>query len=56
MQKISSISEEYEAFLRRVISVLGAETLAEMSKHQDNAPAPRGRIFSLLSWQQRDSS
>ena len=35
MQKISSISEEYEAFLRRVISVLGAETLAEMSKHQE---------------------
>ena len=39
MQKTSSISEEYseeyEAFLRRVISVLGAETLAEMSKHQE---------------------
>ena len=35
MQKTSSISEEYEAFLCRVISVLGAETLAEMSKHQE---------------------
>ena len=35
MQKTSSILEEYEAFLRRVISVLGAETLAEMSKHQE---------------------
>lgn len=27
--------EEYEAFLRRVVSVLGQETLAEMSKHQE---------------------
>ena len=35
MQKTSSISEEYEAFLRRVVSVLGQETLAEMSKHQE---------------------
>ena len=35
MQKTSSILEEYEAFLRRAISVLGAETLAEMSKHQE---------------------
>ena len=35
MQKKSSISEEYEAFLRRVVSVLGQETLAEMSKHQE---------------------
>ena len=35
MQKTSSISEEYEGFLRRVLSVLGAETLAEMSKHQE---------------------
>ena len=26
---------EYEAFLRRVVSVLGQETLAEMSKHQE---------------------
>ena len=28
-------TEEYEAFLRRVVSVLGQETLAEMSKHQE---------------------
>ena len=35
MQKTSSILEEYEAFLRRVIPVKGAETLAEMSKHQE---------------------
>ena len=35
MQKTSSISEEYEAFLRRVVSVPGQETLAEMSKHQE---------------------
>ena len=35
MQKTSSISEEYEAFPRRVIPVLGQETLAEMSKHQE---------------------
>ena len=27
--------EECEAFLHRVIPVLGAETLAEMSKHQE---------------------
>ena len=35
MQKTSSILEECEAFLRRVIPVLGEETLAEMSKHQE---------------------
>ena len=35
MQKTSSILEEYEAFPRRVIPVKGAETLAEMSKHQE---------------------
>ena len=35
MQRTSSISEEYEALLRRVVSVLGQETLAEMSKHQE---------------------
>ena len=35
MQKTSSISEEYEAFLRRVVSVPGQETLAEMSKYQE---------------------
>ena len=35
MQKTSPILEEYEAFLRRVIPVKGAETLAEMSKHQE---------------------
>ena len=35
MQKTSSILEECEAFLLRVIPVLGAETLAEMSKHQE---------------------
>ena len=35
MQKTSSILEEYEDFLRRVIPVKGAETLAEMSKHQE---------------------
>ena len=28
-------TEEYEVFLRRVVSVLGQETLAEMSKHQE---------------------
>ena len=28
-------TEEYEGFLRRVVSVLGQETLAEMSKHQE---------------------
>ena len=35
MQKTSSISEEYATFLRRVVSVLGQEILAEMSKHQE---------------------
>ena len=35
MQKTSSILEEYEAFPRRVIPVKGAETLAEMSQHQE---------------------
>ena len=35
MQRTSSISEEYETFLRRVVSALGQETLAEMSKHQE---------------------
>ena len=35
MQKTSSILEEYEAFPRRVIPVKGAETSAEMSKHQE---------------------
>ena len=35
MQKTSSILEEYEAFPRRVIPVKGAQTLAEMSKHQE---------------------
>ena len=35
MQRTSSISEEYEALLRRVVSVLGQETLSEMSKHQE---------------------
>jgi hypothetical protein len=29
MKKTLSISEEYEAFLRRVVSVLGQETLYE---------------------------
>jgi len=28
-------TEEYEEFLRRVVSVLGTETLVEMSKHQE---------------------
>ena len=35
MQKKSSISEEYEAFLRRVVSVLGQETLSAMNQHQE---------------------
>ena len=35
MEKTLSISEEYEAFLRRVVSVLEQETLAEISKHQE---------------------
>ena len=35
MQRTSSISEEYEAFLRRVVSVLGQETLSAMNQHQE---------------------
>lgn len=35
MQRTPSISEEYEAFLHRVVFVPGTETLAEMSKHQE---------------------
>ena len=35
MQKTSSITEEYEVFLRRVVSVLGQETLSAMNQHQE---------------------
>ena len=34
IQKTSSISEEYEAFLRRVISVLGQDTVQAMNSQQ----------------------
>ena len=34
MQKTSSISEEYEAFLRRVVSVLGQDTVQTMNSQQ----------------------
>ena len=34
MQKTSSISEEYEAFLRRVVSVLGQDTVVQTMNSQ----------------------
>ena len=34
MQKTSSISEEYEAFLRRVVSVLEQDTVQTMNSQQ----------------------
>ncbi len=34
MQRTSSISEEYEAFLRRVVSVLGQDTVQTMNSQQ----------------------